>query len=55
MGKRASKANGEKFGFKKKIGLVAIIGGGGNPFLGQSVWNGFMHTILYTGLSYFLS
>ena len=36
----------ERFGFSKKIGQVAIGGGGGNPFLGQSVWNEFMHTIL---------
>lgn len=29
----------ERFGFSKKIGQVAIGGGGGNPFLGQQVWN----------------
>lgn len=27
----------ERFGFSKKIGQVAIGGGGGNPFLGQQV------------------
>lgn len=27
----------ERFGFSKKIGQLAIGGGGGNPFLGQSV------------------
>ncbi|MCL7048255.1 hypothetical protein MKW94_002378 [Papaver nudicaule] len=27
----------ERFGFSKKIGQIAIGGGGGNPFLGQSV------------------
>jgi cell division protease FtsH len=27
----------ERFGFSKKIGQVALGGGGGNPFLGQQV------------------
>lgn len=27
----------ERFGFSKKIGQIAIGGGGGNPFLGQQV------------------
>ena len=29
----------ERFGFSKKIGQIAIGGGGGNPFLGQQVSN----------------
>lgn len=28
----------ERFGFSKKIGQVAVGGGGGNPFLGQQVY-----------------
>ena len=27
----------ERFGFSKKIGQIALGGGGGNPFLGQQV------------------
>lgn len=32
----------ERFGFSKKIGQVAIGGGGGNPFLGQQVGRDFV-------------
>ncbi|XP_047317951.1 ATP-dependent zinc metalloprotease FTSH, chloroplastic-like [Impatiens glandulifera] len=34
---RVAKHMVERFGFSKKIGQIAIGGGGGNPFLGQQM------------------
>lgn len=38
----------ERLGFSKKIGQVAIGGGGGNPFLGQQVCFPARHTQFHT-------